>query len=177
MSGANQFEPRVKSIQIGKIILGLSFVLPYLVYYASPETFDSIMIYAPFWVLLRRGDIVVGGPTPMALLMFQFWLPYVLIGYQAYRYASGRLSSERSYFLSILLLTAFALLIALPLSLMPSGFMNNEDIYVPYIPIPIMPVLALLSVRLLRPTKIEVPWTEELDTSEPESDTESFLVE
>ncbi len=176
MSRADQFEPRVKSIQIGKIIFGLSFVLPYLVYYASPETFDAIMIYAPFWVFQQRGSLVFGGPTPMALIMFQFWLPYVLIGYQASRYAKGRFSSERSYVLSIIILTAFALLMVIPLSFMPSGFMNDEDIYVPYIPIPIIPILAVLSIRLLRPTRIEVPWTEESEQVESIPDKESESV-
>ncbi len=173
MSGAGQFEPREKSVKIGKLIFGLSFVLPYLIYYASPETFDSMLIYAPFWVLQRRGNLVVGGPTPMALIMFQFWLPYVLIGYQARKYASGRCSSERSYLLSIILLTAVAILMALPLSMMPSGFMNGEDIYTPYIPIPIISILAVVSIRLLRPTKIEVPWTEESEPVDSIPDEES----
>lgn len=179
MSGAGQFEPREKSITIGKVIFGLSFVLPYLVYYASPETFDTIMIYAPFWVLQQRGNLVVGGPSPMALIMFQFWIPYVLIGYQARRYADGRCSSERSYILSVMLITTFAILMALPLSFMPSGSLGYGDIYVPYIPIPIIPVLALVSTRALRPIKVEVPWSEALDTSEQEPDTKtkSFLAE
>ncbi len=178
LSAGYQFEPRAKSVTIAKIILALSFLLPYLFDYRSPETFDSLMIYAPIWVLQRRGNLVVGGPTPMALVMFQFWLPYVLIGYQAYRYANGRLSSERSYLRSVILLTLVAILLMLPMLFIPIGSMGDDvPIYSLILPIPIIPVLALLSVRLLRPTKIEVPWSEELDTSEQESDTESFLVE
>jgi len=116
----------------------------------------------------------------MALVMFQFWLPYVLIGYQAYRYANGRFSSERSYLRSVIILTLVAILLMLPMLFIPIGSMADDvPIYSLILPIPIIPVLALLSVRLLRPTKIEVPWSEELDISEQEPDTKtkSFLVE
>jgi len=180
LSTGYQFEPRAKSVTIAKIILALSFLLPYLFDYRSPETFDMLMIYAPIWVIQRRGNLVVGGPTPMALVMFQFWLPYVLIGYQAYRYANGRFSSERSYLRSVIILTLVAILLMLPMLFIPIGSMADDvPIYSLILPIPIIPVLALLSVRLLRPTKIEVPWSEELDISEQEPDTKtkSFLVE
>ncbi len=180
MSGVDQFEPRAKSVTIAKVILALSFLLPYLFDYRSPETFDSLMIYAPIWVLQRRGTLVVGGLTPMALIMFQFWLPYVLIGYQAYRYANGRFSSERSYLRNILLLTLVAILLMLPMLFIPIGSMgDNVPIYSLILPIPIIPVLVLASTRFLRPIKVEVPWSEELDTSEqdPDSETNSFLEE
>ncbi len=172
MSGDNPFVPRAQSVRIGKFLLTLSFFLPYLILFTSEESYSSIdwMIYAPIWVLQGRGDILAGGPHPFAIIMFQFWLPYTLIGFQALRYARGRLSSERSYFRSIVFLTVFAILIALPLSLMPSGSSIDGPIYTPYIPIPIFPLLAAASYRILRPTRIEAPWSEE-------SDTESFLVE
>ena len=174
LSTGYQFEPRAKSVTIAKIILALSFLLPYLFDYRSPETFDSLMIYAPIWVLQRRGNLVVAGLTPMALVMFQFWLPYVLIGYQAYRYANGRFSSERSYLRSVIILTFVAILLMLPMLFNPIGSLeDNVPIYSLILPIPIIPVLALLSVRLLRPTKIEVPWTEESESVESILDEES----
>lgn len=177
MSAGYQFEPRAKSVTIAKVILALSFLSPYLFDYRSPETFDSLMIYAPIWVLQRRGNLVVGGLTPMALIMFQFWLPYVLIGYQAYKYANGRCSSERSYLRNILLLTLVAILLMLPMLFIPIGSMDdNVPIYSLILPIPIIPVLALLSVRLLRPNRIEVPWTEESESEQVDSTTEEESV-
>ncbi|MHA1615685.1 MAG: hypothetical protein ACTSYJ_12635 [Candidatus Thorarchaeota archaeon] len=173
MSGADQFEPRVESLRIAKVILSLSLLLPYIWSYPSSESFYSFMIYAPFWVLAQQGTLLVGGPSPMALIMFQFWLPYVLIGYQATRYANGRCSSESSYLLSIVLLTIVAILFVIPISINPSGFMNGEDIYQIAIPIPIIPILALLSVRQLSPTQIEVPWTEESEPVDAVPDEES----
>ncbi|MGY5871526.1 MAG: hypothetical protein RTV72_04700 [Candidatus Thorarchaeota archaeon] len=173
MSGASQLEPRAKSIQLGKVIFGLSLVLPYIWSYPSSETFYSLMVYAPFWVFAQQGGIFVGGPTPLALIMFQFWLPYVLIGYQAERYAKGKCSSDKSYLLSVGILTIVAILFVIPLSINPTGFMNGEDVYQICIPIPIVPILALLSYRLLRPTTIEVPWTEESEQVESVHDEES----
>jgi len=167
LTAGYQYEPRANSVIIAKVILGLSFLLPYLLDYRSPETFDSLMIYAPIWVIQRRGDLVVGGPTPMALIMFQFWLPYVLIGYQAYRYAKGQCSSERSYLLSIALLTIIAILLMLPMLFIPVGSMVDDiTVYALILPIPIVPLLALLSIRLLRPTKIDIPWTEQSEPSD-----------
>ncbi len=175
MSENNPFVPRVQSVRIGKFLLVISFFLPYLVLFASEDSYSSVdwMIYAPIWVLQQRPGILAGGPTPIALIMFQFWIPYTLIGYQAYRYASGRLSSDRSYFLSILILTAFAILLSLPMSLIPSGSGVDGLIYTPYIPIPIVPILATLSYRLLRPTRVESPWTEEPDKVKSDSEEES----
>lgn len=177
MSGGSPFVPREKSVRLGKLLLVLSFFLPYL--YANPgeESFYTFMMYAPIWVLQLRSSIVYGGPTPMALIMFQYWIPYALIGYQAYRYAKGRLSSEKSYFLSIILLTIVAILLTVPLSLIPTGSSTIGDVHTDFytiaIPLPIITVMALLSVRLLAPTKVEAPWTEESEEAESESSEES----
>jgi fumarate reductase subunit D len=166
MSGDNPFVPREQSVMIGKFLLALSFFLPYLILIPPEDSYSSVdwMIYAPIWVLQGQGTILAGSFHPIALLMFQFWLPYTLIGYQAYRYASGRLSSERSYFLSIVILTAITLLLSLPLSLISSGSSSGpsgtEYFYSLYIPIPIFTILAVASYRLLRPTRVKVPWTE-----------------
>ena len=160
-------------MRLAKVIFGLSLVLPYIWSYPSSESFYTFMMYAPFWVLAEQSTYLVGGPTPLALIMFQFWLPYVLIGYQARRYANGRLSSEKSYLLSIVILTIVAILFAITISIRPAGFDNGVDIYQIAIPIPIIPVLALLSYRLLSPTKIEVPWTEESEPVDSTPDEES----
>ena len=175
MSGDNPFVPRVQSVRIGKFLLVLSFFLPYLFLIPSEDSYSWIdwMIYAPIWVLQGQGEILAGGPHPLAILMFQFWLPYTLIGYQALRYASGRLSSERSYFRNIVILTVIAILLALPMSLMPSGSNIDGPIYSLYLPIPIFPILAAVSYRLLRPTRIEAPWTEESGEVESDSKEES----
>ncbi|TFG31719.1 hypothetical protein EU528_05525 [Candidatus Thorarchaeota archaeon] len=178
MSENNPFVPRAQSVRIGKFLLVLSFFLPYLIVIPPEDSYSSVdwMIYAPIWVLQARGEILAGGPTPIALIMFQFWLPYTLIGYQAYRYASGRLSSERFYFLSIVILTAIMLLLSLPLSLISSGSSSGpsgtEYFYSLYIPIPIFPILAAVFYRLLRPTRVESPWTEESEKDESVSEEE-----
>lgn len=164
MSSTIQYEPREKSVKIAKGLFGLSLLLPYLITYTGPDTFDTLMVYAPIWIVGRWGKNIAGGPSPMALIMFLYWLPYVLIGYQAYRYAKGRCSSEKSYLLSILLLIILSLFLLSPFYYTPTGYTNGDYVYPLYLPLPIIPVLALLSVRLLRPTKIKVPWTEK---SEP----------
>ena len=55
----------------------------------------------------------------------------------------------------------------------PSGFDGVDYIYQIMIPIPIIPILAMLSYRLLSPTKIDVPWTEDSETVESIPDEES----
>ena len=174
MSAGRQFEPSAQSLFIAKIILGLSFVLPYLIGYPSSDLFPEIMIYAPIWVLQLREGLFWGGLTPLALVMFYLWLPYVLMGYQVYRYANGTISSKRNYLLSIILLTVISLFFAISLSLNPTGSMNGEDAYTIAIPIPIIPLLALLSIRALRSVEIIVPWTEESQHEEPDSTEESI---
>jgi hypothetical protein len=118
---------------------------------------------------MEQSNILMGGPTPMALLMFQFWIPYTLVGYQAFRYAKGQLSSKKSYFVNIIVLTAIAILLSIPLSFIPTGSTGTEDIYTLGIPLPIMSVLAFLSVGFLSPTRVEAPWTEESETVKSES--------
>lgn len=174
MPGDNPYVPREQSVNLGKFILVLSFFLPYIFTYPSSETFVSFMIYAPIWVLQERSSILYGGFTPIGLLMFQFWLPYTFIGYQAYRYAKGRCSSEKSYLLSVIFLTIVAVLLVLPLSLMPTGSTVTEDIYTTHVPLPLISVIAFLSVRRLAPIRVESPWTK--DTQEIESDTKEESV-
>ena len=177
MSGGSPFVPRKQSVRLGQFLLVLSFFLPYLFANPGEESFYTFMMYAPIWVLQLRSGILYGGPSSMGLLMFQFWIPYALIGYQAYRYAKGRLSSEKSYFLSIILLTIVAILLTVPLSLIPTGSTTTGDIHTDFytiaIPLPIITVMTLLSVRLLAPTKVEAPWTEESEEAESESSEES----
>lgn len=173
MAKDNPYMPREESVKLGKFLLVLSFFLPYIFAYPSHETFISFMIYAPNWVLQERSSIIYGGFTPMALIMFQFWLPYTLIGYQAYRYAKGRCSSEKSYLLSIILLTIIAIIFILPLSLTPSGSTGGADIYTTYMPLPLTSLLAFLAVRHLAPTKVVSPWTEDTGATESDSKEES----
>ena len=45
--------------------------------------------------------------------------------------------------------------------------------YTPYIPIPIFSILAAVSYRLLKPTRVESPWTEESEKVESVSEEES----
>jgi hypothetical protein len=44
---------------------------------------------------------------------------------------------------------------------MPSGFDGTMDIYTIYIPVPIFSIIAAISYRLLSPTRILDPWTDE----------------
>ncbi|MDH4214611.1 MAG: hypothetical protein OEV85_11875 [Candidatus Thorarchaeota archaeon] len=174
MARDNPYVPKARSVNLGKFILVLSFFLPYIFAYPNHETFMSFMIYAPNWVLQERSSLIYGGFSPMALIMFQFWLPYTFIGFQAYRYAKGRCSGEKSYLLSVILLTIVAVLLVLPLSLMPSGSTGTEDIYTTYVPLPLISVIAFLSVRRLAPTRVVSPWTK--DTEEIKSDTKEESV-
>jgi len=174
MTKDNPFVGRQQSIRLGTLLMTLSIFLPYLVGYRGPESLSgTFMIYAPIWVLQERVGILYGGPSIIALTMFQFWIPYTLIGFQAYRYASGQLSSERRYFQSVVLLMVIAILFVIPMSLMPSGFDGDGAIYSPYIPIPIIPILALVSYRKLRPIRVETPWAEGSTTEDTTSDEES----
>jgi hypothetical protein len=174
MAKDNPYMPREQSVRLGKFLLVLSFFLPYIFAYQNQGTFmSSFLIYAPNWVFMKLSGTMYGGFTPMALIMFQFWLPYTLIGYQAYRYSKGRCSSEKSYLLSIILLTILAILFVLPLSLTPSGSTGGEDIYTTYMPLPLTSLLAFLAVRHLAPTKVVSPWTEDIGATESDSKEES----
>ena len=70
-----------------------------------------------------------------------------------------------------------AILLTVPLSLIPTGSTTTGDIHTDFytiaIPLPIITVMTLLSVRLLAPTKVEAPWTEESEEAESESSEES----
>ncbi len=62
----------------------------------------------------------------------------------------------------------------LPMLFIPIGSMGDDiPIYSLILPIPIIPILALLSIRLLRPTRIAVPWTEEPESVDSIPDEES----
>jgi hypothetical protein len=172
MSRDNPYVPRVQSVKLGKFLLAFSFFLPYMVLYADSDWLDW-MIYAPIWVIQGHQGNLIGAFTPLAVIAFQVWFPYTFMGYQAYRYASGRLSGDRSYLLSIVALTILAILLTLNLSMIPSGFDGDEYTYNLYIPVPIFSILALSSYQLLRPTRVEAPWTEESEQEDATPDQES----
>jgi len=173
MAKNNPYLPREQSVWLGKFLLVLSFFLPYMVVLYTGSEYVDWMIYAPIWGIQGHQGILVGGVALSAIIAFQYWFPYALIGYQAYRYASGRLSGNRFYFLSITGLTILAILLTLPLSIIPSGFADDNYIYNPYIPIPIFSILVLTSYRLLSPIRIETPWTEEIEETISDSEEES----
>ena len=158
MSGVRQFEPHERAITVGKAILALSFLLPYLINYSGPEDLNHFIIYAPIWVFGQMENQFFGGPHPFALIMFTFWLPIVLMGYQSYRFANGKCSSMKSYILSIFILIIVNIFFTLPMIFTPTGYTHGEEIYSTIIPLPIIPILSLILIPILQPTEISGPW-------------------
>ena len=164
MSGERQFEPKERAIKVAKALLALSFLLPYLIDYSGPDDLNHFIIYAPIWVFGQMENQIFGGPHPYALIMFTFWLPIVLMGYQSYRFANGKCSSTKSYVLSIFILVVLTIFFTLPMMFTPRGYANGEDIYSTIIPLPIIPIFSLALIPILQPTEISGPWS-----SQPEN--------
>ena len=150
-----------RGIISSKAILVLSLVSPYLVDWVSAEEFRQFIIYAPIWIALDSRWSSYIGPTLMSLLMFIYWVPYVYVGYQSYRYANGKYSGVRRYAAGVALVTLLAVLLTVPLAMVPRASMGGTDYYSTVIPLPIVSILALVLIPLLRPVAVSSPWKEE----------------
>ncbi|MFW9885993.1 MAG: hypothetical protein ACFFEX_16530 [Candidatus Thorarchaeota archaeon] len=158
MSGALPFEPTSRGIKISKIIFGLSLFLPYLVDWLNEAEFQQLAIYAPTWVALQSDWVSYIGPTPMALIMIFYWLPYVYIGYQSYRFAQGKYSSIGRYSAGVAFVTILAILMTLPMMTVPRASSGGMVYFSAVIPLPLVSILAVLLIPLLRPNLLSSPW-------------------
>ena len=154
-----------KGLRTAKVLVVLSFVLPYLVDWLNVEFEPQIAVYAPTWIMIHSewGDYI--GPTPLAALMFFYWLPYVFVGYFAYRYAEGRYSSADQYALRVFLVTLVAVLLSIPMMLEPRASSGGVDYYSTVIPLPLVSILSMVLIPVLRPAVVSSPW--EAGTGEP----------
>ena len=94
MDGALTLEPTTRGINAGKMILGLSFFLPYVVDWVNEEAVYQFAMYAPTWIateykIFDSEWFSYIGPTSIGLLMVFNWLPYVYVGYQSFRFGLG----------------------------------------------------------------------------------------
>jgi hypothetical protein len=153
-----ELEPKPESIRLSKILFGLSFFLPYLVDWLNATDITHISIYAPIWVFILSPDYFFAGLTPMALLLFFYWTPYVLVGYQAYRFANGVCSSIRSYVVGIAILTAIAMAFTFSMMMAPRAQVGEDPLYSLVIPLPLVSALATLLIPALRPRHLQTPW-------------------
>ncbi len=151
-------ESRPKGIRTAKVIIGLSLILPYLVGWLIEEEFHNFMMYAPTWVVLISEWSTYGGPTPMALLMFVYWIPYVFVGYQSYRFAQGRYSSIGRYIVGVVFVTLVAILFTLSLMNVPMASINEIEYFPTVIPLPLVSILAIVLMPLLRPVGLPSSW-------------------
>ena len=157
LDGAH-LEATVRGIKIGKVMIGLSLVLPYLVNWMNEEQFRQFSIYAPTWVFGIVDDILYGGPTPMAFLMIFYWAPYAFVGYQSFRFAQGRYSSVRWYLAIVAFATLIGILFTLSLGTLSTASSNGIQYFPTVIPLPLISILAIVLIPLLRPTVLESSW-------------------
>lgn len=147
-----------RGINSSKAILTLSFVLPYLVDWVSAEDYHQIAVYAPIWIAFDSESYSYIGPTLMALLMFIYWLPYIYVGYQSYRFAHGEYSSVRRYVAGVAFVTLLAILLTAPLTMVPRASSGDIEYYSTVIPLPIVSILAIVFIPFLRPEAVISPW-------------------
>jgi len=147
-----------RGIAVSKAILGASFFLPYLVDRLDADGFGQFLIYAPTWLMVQSEPSSYVGPSLMALLMFVYWLPYVYVGYQSYRFAHGRYPSVGRYVIGVVFVTFLAISFTVPLMMIPRASRDGTDFYSTMIPLPLVSVLALVFVPLLRPVVLKSPW-------------------
>ncbi len=152
------FEGTLRGSTISKAILGLSFVLPYLIDWLNRSSYPHLMIYAPTWLLLESEWESFIGPTPMALLMFAYWLPYTYVGFQSYRFSKGKYSSVNRYVVGVVFVTSLAILLTIPLMISPSVWEDGRVFHSTVIPLPLVSILALLLIPVLRPVLLLSPW-------------------
>jgi hypothetical protein len=141
-----------------KVILALSFVLPYLVDWVSAEDYYQLAIYLPTWVVLDSEWSSYIGPTPMALLMFSYWLPYVYVGYQSYKFANGKYTSVGRYVAGVAFVTLLGILPVIPMTMYPRASIGGRAYYSTVIPLPLISILAMVLIPLLRPVVVISPW-------------------
>ncbi|MFW9888653.1 MAG: hypothetical protein ACFFER_10745 [Candidatus Thorarchaeota archaeon] len=158
LCGALPFEPTSRGIKISKIILGLSLFLPYLVDWLNEAEFQQLVIYAPTWVALQTDWASYIGPTSMTLAMIFYWLPYVYVGYQSYRFAQGKYSSIGRYSTGVAFVTILAILMTLPLMTVPHTSSGGMVYFSAVIPLPLVSILAVLLIPLLRPNLLSSAW-------------------
>ena len=158
MSGESSLEPTTRGITISKVILGLSLFLPYLADWLQEEAFQQLAIYAPTWVLLESEWTSYVGPTPMTLLMFIYWLPYVYVGYQSYKFAQGKYSSIRRYVSGVSFVTFLAFILILPMIMVPRASYGEIDYFSVVIPLPLISILAIVLIPFIRPIMLTSPW-------------------
>jgi hypothetical protein len=161
-------EKTSRGITISKVILVLSVILPYLVYWVNAQDYYQFALYAPTWVILQSDWSSYAGPTGMALLMVVYWVPYVYVAYQSYRFAHGRYSSVERYVAGVAFVTLVAILLIVPLAMRPLASIGDTDYYPAMVPLPLISVLAIVLIPLLRPTELSSPWdqTDSLDQNE-----------
>jgi hypothetical protein len=147
-----------RGVRISKTILGLSFVLPYLVDWMDADDFRHLLIYAPTWLVLDSEQVSYVGPTLMTFLMIFYWLPYVYVGYQSYRFAKGKYSGVGRYVAGVVFVTLVAVLLTIPMMIYPRAVSDETVFYPAVIPLPLVSVLALALVPLLRPFALTSPW-------------------
>ena len=140
------------------MILGLSFFLPYLADWLNEGTLQQLAIYAPTWVLLEGEWTSYIGPTPMTLLMFSYWLPYVYVGYQSYRFANAKYSSIRRYIAGVTFVSLLAILLVLPMMTVPRASDGGTDYFSTVVPLPLVSILALVLVPILQPVELDSLW-------------------
>lgn len=147
-------------------MLILSFLVPFMIVVSMSEHFPYWLLYAPVWILGVQEDIWYGGPTPMPMLLFFFWLPYVYVGWEFKRLAEGRLESWFDFSLRTLIASVLAVVFVIPNSFVQSGSGPEGPVYSQYIPLPILPVLALIIGWKFKPETGGEPWEEEESESE-----------
>jgi hypothetical protein len=156
--GAATTEETPRGVMISKVILALSFVLPYVVDWVNAEDSSLLAIYAPTWVVLESAWASYAGPTLMSLLMFVYWTPYVYVAYQSYRFAHGKYSSVKRYILGAAFVTSIAIILVVPFAMVPQVSTGDTDYYPLVIPLPLVSILATLLIPVLRPMEVSSPW-------------------
>jgi hypothetical protein len=158
LDGVTPFEQTSRGMKAAKVILGLSFFLPYLADWLYEGEFNQFIIYAPTWVAAASDWSSFIGPTPMALILFFYWFPYVLVGYLSYRFAQGRYSSIRWYVVQVVIVTIFAVLMILPMTTFPRASSGGMVYYSTTLPLPLVSILAIAMIPILRPVELTSPW-------------------
>lgn len=146
---------------ISKTILALSFVLPYWADWVNTEDYSQFALYAPTWVVLHSEWSSYVGPTPMTLLMFAYWIPYVYVAYQSYMFAQGKYSSVKRYITGVTIVTLLGILLILPTMVIPRASIGDRNYYSAAIPLPLVSILAIVLIPLLRPAEVSSPWVQD----------------
>ena len=151
-------EPSTKGVITAKIVIALSFLLPYLADSLDADDIQHLVVYAPIWVFQISGSDIEFAPSFFGLLLFFYWLPYIMVGLLSYRFAEGK-TSILWYVLGIFVLTSIGISFALPMATMPRASSGGIVYYSTVIPLPIISIVALVLIPLLRPKTLESPWT------------------